>query len=261
MAKDADLPQLIDDLGEVLTETLAYVRTLDDSQGALPTGCPGWSVSDNLAHMVGLEQVLAGGAEPTVEVPEFDHVENDFGVYMETHIHARRALPLQTIADELAGFMPRRLEQLRDLASQGDPMVPGPQGERALSASLPIRVLDLWAHEHDIRHATGATARATGSSSSFVLGRCLGAWSAILPKKVDTNGLIKIGVVGDNSRAEETEIFLGEGGATLSIGADIGVLTRLGFGRGDAAATLAEANVEGPTDLVEAVLPFLSFTP
>ncbi|MFQ5555932.1 MAG: maleylpyruvate isomerase family mycothiol-dependent enzyme [Acidimicrobiales bacterium] len=259
MAYELDLDRYVDAVEEVLTETLDFVRGLDAEQAALGTDCPGWTVSDNLAHMVGLEQVLAGSPEPAVDVPDLDHVRNEIGRYMETHVQARRGLPLQVVADELAGFLPRRVEQLRALAAGGDQPVAGPFGERPLSASLPIRVVDLWAHEQDIRHAVGEQARTTGSAAGLVIGRTLSAWSSGLPDRIDADATLRF--IVDEPSASTTEIVIGDGGPTLEISAGVDVLTRLGFGRGDPTDVLAGARVEGPDEMRDAVVHHLAFTP
>ena len=172
---------LIDAVDEVLTATLELARTLTPEQGELPTGCPGWSVQNNLAHMVGLETVVSGTPDPKVEVPDYEHVKTRAGRYMERHVELRRALPLAAVADELAGLLPRRINQLRALAAQGDPEVPGPFGVQALSQSLPIRVFDLWAHEQDIRRAVGLKPRCDGRAGAIALGQALRGWSGGLP--------------------------------------------------------------------------------
>ncbi|MGB7236501.1 MAG: maleylpyruvate isomerase N-terminal domain-containing protein, partial [Rhodococcus sp. (in: high G+C Gram-positive bacteria)] len=86
--------ELVDAVEEVLTETVAFARTLTEADGDRPSDCPGWTVKDNLAHMVGLEQVLAGAPDPAIDLPNLAHVRSDIGRYMEGHVQIRRGLPL-----------------------------------------------------------------------------------------------------------------------------------------------------------------------
>ena len=64
------IDELIDAVEEVLTSTLELARTLTPEQGELPTGCPGWTVQNNLAHMVGLETVLSGRPRGNAAAPK-----------------------------------------------------------------------------------------------------------------------------------------------------------------------------------------------
>ena len=128
---------LVDGVEDVLSSTLSLARTITEEQGRLPTDCPGWTVKDNLAHMVGLEQVLNGAPEPDVELPPLDHVKKDFDAYMERHIHIRRGLPVSSIADELAGLLPRRIEGLRSTVAEGDAWCEGPSASRLCRRPCP----------------------------------------------------------------------------------------------------------------------------
>lgn len=253
---DRTTSELVDAVEDVLRTTLDLAREIGDDEADHATECPGWSVRDQLSHIVGLEQVLNGAPFPTVELPAFDHVLNDFDVYMEKIVHIRRQLPLAAIADELAGLLPRRIAQLRALAAQGDPMVLGPFGERALSASMPIRVFDLWAHEQDIRRAIGLPVRTTGAAADVSLERTLLGWTALLPKKVEgVDGILSIRATGRPS--SDVSITLGNGGPTATLSGDVGRLTWLGCGRGRA----DPAWLEGDATVIAAVTPHLGFTP
>lgn len=248
---------LIDAVEEVLTSTLELARTLTPEQGELPTGCPGWSVQNNLAHMVGLETVLSGTPDPEVEIPPYEYVRNDAGRYMQRHVELRRALPLAAVADELAGLIPRRIDQLRALAAQGDPKIPGPFGVRSLSQSLPIRVFDLWAHEQDIRRAVGLEPRCDSRSGAIALGQALRAWSGGLPRSVTgVDGQLVVEVTGPEPSS--TTITLGAGGpATATLRGDAGQLTAAFCGRGERDPGL----LTGDPDLVAALADHLAMTP
>ena len=61
-----------------MVTTLALARELPEDSADLPTDCPGWTVRDQLAHMVGLEQTFAGSTPLPCELPPLDHVKDDF---------------------------------------------------------------------------------------------------------------------------------------------------------------------------------------
>ncbi len=251
-----NISALVDAFEDVLRSTLSLVRTIPEHDADLPTDCPGWTVRDQLSHMVGLEQILSGAPPPAVELPPLEHVVSEFDIFVEQAVHVRRGLPLSAIADELAGLLPRRMAQLREQVDQGDPLVSGPFGERPLSASMPIRVLDLWAHEQDIRRAVGLPPRITGAAAEASIARTLSAWAAVIPTKAaGTDGTLVIRVTG--AEPSETTVTLGAGGPVATLTGDVGQLTWLGFGRGAPDAAM----LDGDPTVIAAVAPHLGFTP
>lgn len=248
----------IEAIEDVFDQTIALGRTVSDEQGELATDCPGWTVKDQFAHMVGLEQVLVGSPHVEVDLPEFDHIQNDFGRYMEHHVHARRSLPLQAVVDELVGLAPRRIAQLHEQAAMGDPEVAGLMGTtRPLSAGLGIRGFDLWTHEQDIRRAIGGTARMDCKAGQQGVLRTIGAWRAMLPDRVEASGTLNMSV----DEHDAVEIVFGADGSSLSIAMSGDLATRLGCGRGNVTALLSDAEIAGDPDLLEIVAPQLAFTP
>jgi uncharacterized protein (TIGR03083 family) len=251
--------ELIDAVDDVLTTTLSLARELAEDDADRSSDCPGWSVRDQLAHMVGLEQVLSGSPEPEIELPPLAHVSTELDAFMEKQVHVRRGLPLAAIADELAGLLPRRLAQLRAHAAEGDPEVRAPIGTRALSASLPIRVFDLWAHEQDIRRALGRPPRIEGPAAEISLGRALLGWTIGLPRQVEgLDGRLVVRVTAPV--ASETEVTFGAGGAEATLTGDLGEVTRVFCGRGPVDEITA-GMLAGDPALVDALRPHLAMTP
>ena len=258
----ADATHQIRALDEVCRNAIALARTLTDEDAARDTDCPGWTVKDHLAHMVGLEQALSGAGEPDIEFPPLDHVSNEIDAYMERHVHARRALSLTCIADEFEGMLPRRIAQLEELAAQGDPEMPAPMGTmRPLSLGLPMRVFDLWTHEQDMRRAVGQPMRLDGVSGSIVTERILALWSMVLPNNADAPaGSLTVKVTAPDE-AEATIAVGGGGDRDATIVGDLGVAARLLCGRGAADEILAAATVEGDASYLDELAPLLVLTP
>ncbi len=258
----ADLQAQIDALEEVGAASIALARALSEAEAARATDCPGWSVQDHLAHMVGLEQVLDGAPVPQVELPPFDHVVNDIDAYMERPVHARRGLPMVNIADEFAGMLPRRLDRLRALASEGDPDMAGPFGApRPMSQGLPIRVFDLWTHEQDMRRAVGRPMRLDGVSGPIVAERVVSLLAGALPARAPDLDASLTFVVTGPSVAEATAVFGDGHGAAATIAADLGVIARLACGRGDVDDLLDAADLDGDAATIDVVKPLLALTP
>ncbi|MEM7288183.1 MAG: maleylpyruvate isomerase family mycothiol-dependent enzyme [Actinomycetota bacterium] len=256
-----DLARQVQALEEVCRSAITIARDLSTDDADLPTDCPGWSVKDHLAHMVGLEQVLCGAPEPRVELPDLDHVVNEIDGYMERHVQARRALPVGNVADEFEGMLPRRVAQLEALVALGDPDMAAPMGTvRPISRGLPMRVFDLWTHEQDMRRALGSPMRLDGVSGPIVAERILLLWSMALPRKDDIPpGTLRVEVTSPVQRS--TTISLGESESAATLSGDLGVVARLVCGRGVPDEILASASVDGDRDWFDRVVPHLVLTP
>jgi uncharacterized protein (TIGR03083 family) len=139
---------------QTVRSTLALGATLGGAEWDRPTECPGWTVKDQFAHLVSVEASLLGDPPPEVEVPEFGHVRNDFGRFLEAGVHARRPVPGPRVAAELADVLERRLAQLPGLDPGKPTMLPnGKEGTYALF--MKFRAMDCWTHEQDVRRAVG----------------------------------------------------------------------------------------------------------
>lgn len=248
--------ELVDAIDDVFLMTLSLGRDLTEADADRPTGCPGWTVRDQFAHMVGLEQVLNGAPEPDVELPEYDHVKNQVAEYMERHVEVRRRLPLAAICDELDGLRRRRIATLRALAERGDPEIAGPRGSaNPMSKSLPIRVFDLWIHEQDIRRAVGLPVRDDCEAARVALDQTLWGWSRALGSKLEgTDATVSVAVTRPNERTERFE--LGAGGPNVTISGSLADLTSAFCGRDG-----AEAEIEGDRALADTIGAKLAMTP
>lgn len=180
----AELQAAIDDVFDGWT---TLVHELADDEWDRPTGCPGWSVKDQLAHVVGLEQVLLGAPEPDHEVPDdLEHVRDEIGHYMERQIDVRRGESPEALIAELDNVVGRRRETLAALTDEtlGDPM-PGPMGSTPpAGAMLPIRVFDIWAHEQDVRRAVGRPGHLSGPAAEMSAGRIRKGLGRVLPERL-----------------------------------------------------------------------------
>ena len=60
---------VIGQLGEVWGSTVEACAGLSPGDWERPTECPGWSVRDQLSHLIGIERSLMGDAAPMLEGP------------------------------------------------------------------------------------------------------------------------------------------------------------------------------------------------
>src|SRR4051812_6076902 len=88
----------------MLDETWASISEighgLSEEQWKTASDLPGWTVQDNLSHLIGTERMLQGleGA-PRVEVTA-DWVRNDIGRFNEYEVQHRRGLTGAEVLDE-----------------------------------------------------------------------------------------------------------------------------------------------------------------
>ena len=142
---------------DVWGDVVALCDGLSDEEWARPTDCPGWSVKDNVAHMIGTERMLlgeqpaaAGDASPGA------HVRNDIGKANELWIATYRDRPGAAVLDEFRAVTARRLDALRALpAEEWDREGFTPEGPGPYRLFMAIRVFDCWYHDQDMREALG----------------------------------------------------------------------------------------------------------
>jgi uncharacterized protein (TIGR03083 family) len=143
-------------LDTVWTSIATLGAQLDDEQWARPTDCPGWTVKDNLSHLIGTENLLAGApGDPPLE-HRGPHVRNDIGAFNEAAVDARRGRSGADVLGELRAVTAARLAALRALpAEKWEEIGPTPTGPNTYRHFMTMRVFDSWVHEQDVRRAVG----------------------------------------------------------------------------------------------------------
>jgi len=145
-------------LGEVWTSLSDLLGGLDEEQWRLPSPLPGWSVQDNVSHIVGTEAMLLGESGPTVEIDRDanPHVRNDIGVFNEQWVESLRAVPPNEVLSkfrEVTGARLAALGRMTDDEWNAESFTPA--GMDTYGRFMQIRVFDCWLHEQDIRDAVG----------------------------------------------------------------------------------------------------------
>src|SRR5450759_2986445 len=132
MSPDPAAPQRLRDLVEAFAHTaqavvdLAHACSVDDL--AQPTDCPGWTVHDQISHVVGVEAWLEGHKDPRVEMPSYEHIRNDLGKKVEYAVEVRRGRTGAEVVAELENVLAQRLSTLRDPMLTGSSVIAGPFG-------------------------------------------------------------------------------------------------------------------------------------
>lgn len=95
---------LIDAFDHSVQSIIDLGHSCRDEDFEIQTECPGWTVKDQIAHIVGAEKSFAGMPRPQVDVPDYPHVHSDFARYVEVDVEARRGMSGREVVAE-----PRRV--------------------------------------------------------------------------------------------------------------------------------------------------------
>lgn len=240
---------------------------LTEQEWKRPTGCPGWTVQDNVAHLVDYEAGALGKPAPDHVPPQVEHTKNALGEGNEIGVDHRRSWTGREVLDELRDVTAERLQQLRaltpeDLTSE----VTTPAGPGTLADMLTLRVMDTWSHEQDIRRALGRPGHDDGPAAReaidyfcrflpFVVGKRAGA----------PDGSTVVVEVGD-LRREVIEVVDGRARAgaddpptpTVTLSMPVATFAALVGGRSDAPDDVA---IVGDRALGDAIVGALGFMP
>ncbi|MDQ1532746.1 MAG: hypothetical protein QOF28_507 [Actinomycetota bacterium] len=264
-------------LEEVWADIAAVCDGLTGEQWRTPTECPGWTVFDNVAHMIGTERMLAG-EQPAPATPgagDAAHVRNDIGKANEQWISTYAGFDGPQLLDEFRAVTGRRLETLRALTpGQWDAEGFTPEGPGPYRQFMAIRVFDCWYHDQDIREALGRPGFLEGEVANLSLERIppkgLGY---IVGKKAGAPAGTTVAFVVEGAPPITAAISVPpEGRAVLldtvpdaptaRITTDRRTFARLAGGRWDGAYARANGvvRVEGDTDLADRVVDNMAFT-
>ena len=253
-APPTDLAGLIDAYEHTVQAVIDLAQTCSPDDFDLQTECPGWTVKDQISHIVGIESWLDGAEPPSLELPEMSHVRSEMGRFMELFVHERRPLDGSDVAGELEDVLASRMSALRDPALTADSVVRGPFGPTTATEALTMRVVDIWVHEQDIRAAIGRPGNLDSPSAAAFVSAIIRS----LPRIVARDAAVPLGetvlfditgpvvgragvrvVEGEDGRPQGEALFTGDTrdsstdglGGTTSIILSTDALTRRAAGR------------------------------
>ncbi len=264
---------VVDHMTQVWVSLVTACEKLKPTEWVLATDCPGWTVKDQISHLIGIERLLLGDPPP----PPLDHVpahvSNAFGELNEAWVASRRTVPGHEVLDEFIQITNRRFEELRVMPnSKFDEVGWSPVGEVPYRQFMETRILDTWAHEQDIRRAVGRPGGRNGVGEAITLDRCARSMPFVVGKRVTppdgTSVLFAVtGVMG-----RRVNVAVDQGRASLApaepdhdpsvtLSMDQEAFWRLGFGRVDPERVLAtgEVRIEGDVGLGHRVLEAMAF--
>jgi uncharacterized protein (TIGR03083 family) len=193
----------IDKLEATWRSTSALGAELDEQDWKMPTDLPGWTVQDNLAHLIGIERILQGLPAAPAPSELGTHVKNPIGQSNEAAIEARRGRSGSEVLTEWNALADLRLLTLRsaDEAHFAKETMT-PTGPGTMADLLHIRVLDCWIHEQDMRRAVGRPGHMAGPAAEHTIDRLVRTIPIVVGKRAATpeGGAVVVDIVGDVNR-------------------------------------------------------------
>lgn len=177
----------INKLDDALSSLIALCETFSEQQWKTSTQLPGWSVQDNVSHIIGTEKRLQGVPQPRHKASPRDYVKNPIGASNEDDVDARRHLSGAQVLDELRDITALRLHTFRSAdESYFTAEAMTPTGPGTVADFLHIRVMDIWAHEQDIRRALFIPGHDDGACAEHSVDRLIRTIPIVVGKRAAT---------------------------------------------------------------------------
>jgi uncharacterized protein (TIGR03083 family) len=180
-----DVDKVLPALDEQFDAIIELAAGLEPGDWGRPTACPGWSVKDNVAHVIGTESMLAGKPTPEVELGDVSHVRNDIARFNEHWVESYRPGPTAAVLDDLRGIIAERRAALAAMdRADFDAEAMTPAGPDTYGRFMRIRIMDMWMHEQDIREALGRPGHLTGGAPEQSVAEVSAALGYVVGKRV-----------------------------------------------------------------------------
>lgn len=267
------LSRYVESWHSAVTDVVALLRSLEDTDWSRPTDLPGWDVKGVACHLAHIESDLCGVKQKRVEVPELEHLTSPTSVFTEMGLIARADMSGAEITDELEKCAKSRYEQLlADPPTDGKadpPRTPGKIGWN-WETLLSNRVVDVWMHEQDIRRAVGRPGGMNTPGADHTISTFARSFPYIVGKRVapaagttvvlDVTGVSPIHLaveIDESGRAVPTSPDPADPTVTLRM--DVETFAVLGGGRRSVADLPVE--IEGDQELGRRILEAAAVTP
>lgn len=249
---------------------------LSEAEWATATECPGWSVQDNVSHIIGTERMLLGDPVPDIEAGEAAHIHNEIGRINEKWIAPRRLWAPAAVLAEFGEVTAARLAALASMTQADfDAESWTPAGTDTYGRFMRIRTLDCWVHEQDIRGAVGRPGHRAGPVVEVVLDEFAFAVAFAVAKlgRAPDGARVLIDLSGPASRSWRVQVaerrgrlvgrFDGDAAPTITVRTDAHTYTRLAGGRiaGNAALSGGLVSLEGDLEAAERIVLSLGYMP
>ncbi len=190
------------------------------------TPCPGWSVQDVLAHLLGFESALNGEPAPEFTGPYPEYVRNDIGRLNEAYVAYYRDASGPDVLARFRKATATSLERLRGLSDEAWEAIGwSPEGDRPYHRFMETRVLDSWIHLQDIRDALLEPADDHGPGEEIVVNRFEAALPYVVGKRMSApEGFrLRLNVSGRAGRSVTVAVEDGRARAVPSVDGEVAV--------------------------------------
>ena len=259
-------------LAEEFEAITSFGQTLQDGDWDAPTCLPGWTVRDNLSHMIGTESMLLQRTAPERQDEDGTHVRNAIGAANEQWVEAMRGCSGPEMLERLDEVTSARLEALRSM-TQADFDAPSwtPAGpNETYGRFMRIRHFDCFMHEHDMRGALGRPDRDDPAHVRSALDEVSTGLGFIVGKRAQfpTGASVRINLSGSAPRtflvqvAERAALVDAlDGEPTVQVELPAMLFLRLTGGREAATPHLGDdVVVQGDPELSQRLIDNLAFT-
>lgn len=261
-------------LAEVWTSLRELLGEIEPAQWELSSPLPGWTVQDNVAHMIGTEAMLLGRPAPevTIDRERLPHVQNDIGEFNEIWVESLRSARPVDVLTLFTECTTERIDALGAMSQEEwDAESFTPAGRDSYGRFMQIRVFDCWLHEQDIRDAVGRPGHETGLAVDVTLDELTTALGFVVGKRagVESGRSVRFELTDGGAVVRTIDVEVGErarvvpaltGEPTVGLTMPVGVMTRLGGGRVAPAEVRDRIEIGGDAELGERVLANLTYT-
>lgn len=183
--------------------------TLSEAEWKTATDLPGWSVQDNLAHLIGIERVMEGLGATEHRAPKPGYVRNVIGEMNEHEVDVRRGLPGAGVLREWNEIVATRLDTMRNADdAYFDRPAMTPTGPGTVADFLDVRILDCWLHEQDMRRAVDRPGNLGSAAAAHTVDRLIRTIPIVVGKRAATpeGRAVAINIAGGVARQVLCEV-------------------------------------------------------
>jgi uncharacterized protein (TIGR03083 family) len=260
-------------LREIWVSISELLGELSDDEWSAASPLPGWTVQDNVSHIIGTEAMLLGQSNPDeIDREANPHVKNDIGAFNEAWVESLRSLSPSDMLSRFGATTSARLAALVQMSDdEWNAESFTPAGKDTYGRFMQIRAFDCWLHEQDIRDAVGRPGHRTGVAVDVTLDEMTTAIGFLVGKKAgaETGQSVTFALTDAGSVVREINVEVADraavvdelsGPPTVKLTMPIGVMTRRCAGRVDPDDLLDEVAIDGNLDLASRILENQSYT-
>ncbi len=264
--------QLVDNMERVWQALDGLCAGFDEAQWKTATDCPGWSVQDQISHIVGSESGILGRPAPDHTPADLSHTKNELGRRNEVVVDWRRSWPGARVLEEFREVTAERMTHLRAMTAEDfEVKTQTPVGPGSMRMYMAIRIFDAWVHEQDIRRALGLPGGLDGPVAEHATSRIVLAMPYVVGKKAqapdgssvvfEVSGPTPLTLPIGVERGRAKPLDAAPDSPTVTLRTDFETFACLACGRWDPEEVLASGGVtfDGDRALGETVVRQMNF--